>query len=73
MKNNEINKKFLSLTDANVRDEVLSHIANHYRITKEEALEEISDEEAEHLLDYLSGPVRTATSLLMRRHNLSPE
>lgn len=73
MKNHEINKKFLSLTDAKVCDEVLTHIANHYRITKEEALVEISDEEAEHLLDYLTGSVRTATSLLMRRHNLLPE
>ncbi len=32
--------------------------------------EEVTDEEAEHLLDYLVGNTRTAASLLMKRHGL---
>jgi len=29
----------------------------------------VTDEEAEHLLDYVTGPERAATSLLMKRHS----
>lgn len=68
MTNNEINIKFLSATDAKTRDEILSSVAKHYGITNDDALKEVSHEEAEHLLDYLTGDVRTATSLLMRRN-----
>jgi uncharacterized phage-associated protein len=69
--NQAINKKFLSVTDAKTRDDVLSAVANHYGITKDAALEEITHDEAEHLLDYLTGPVRTAISVLMLRHGLT--
>jgi len=56
-------------TDSKTRDEVLSAVAIQYGISKEEALEEITNEQAEHLLDYLTGTTRTAISLLMRRHD----
>jgi hypothetical protein len=69
--NQAINKKFLSVTDAKIRDDVLSAVANHYGITKDAALEEITHDEAEHLLDYLTGTVRTAISVLMLRHGLT--
>ena len=65
-----INKTFLAVVDAKTRDEILTEVANHYSITKDEALEEITHEEAEHLLDYLTGSVRTAVSVLLRRHGL---
>lgn len=71
MTNQTTNQKFLSATDAKTRDEVLNAIAKHYGITKNEALEEVTHEESEHLLDYLTGSVRTATSVLMQRHGLA--
>jgi hypothetical protein len=70
--NNKINMQFLAVTDAETREEILSSMANHYGITKAAALAELSHEEAEHLLDYLTGAIRTATNVLMRRHNLVP-
>ncbi|MDO9178664.1 MAG: hypothetical protein Q7U16_10200 [Agitococcus sp.] len=71
MTNQETNKKFLSITDAGTRDEVLLAIANHYGITKAEALEEVTQDEAEHLLDYLTETHRTAIHVLMSRHGLA--
>lgn len=67
---NAINVQFLSIIDAPTRKEVLLAVANRYGITKAEALEEISHDEAEHLLDYLTGAVRTSISILMRKHGL---
>jgi hypothetical protein len=66
-----ITKSFLAATDAKTKTEILTAIAKHYGITQSEALEEVTDEDAEHLLDYLTGNIRTATSLLMKRHNLA--
>lgn len=71
MTNQVINRSFLSVVDVKTSDEILSAIANHYGITTVEALEEVTHEEAEHLLDYLTGAVRTATSVLMRRHGFT--
>lgn len=68
MTNSQINQRFLSSTDAKTKNEVLSAIAAHYGITQAEAMMEVVDAEAEHLLDYLTGSTRTAVSLLMKRH-----
>jgi hypothetical protein len=62
-----LTKSFFAKIEAATKNEILSAIAAHYGITKEEALAEVTDPEAEHLLDYLTGNIRTATSLLMRR------
>lgn len=62
--------KFLAVIDAKTKAEILNNIAKHYGITVEQALAEVTDEEAEHLLDYVTGPVRTATSVLMQRHGI---
>ena len=67
MKNAKINMAFLKAIDADTREAIIRNIARHYGITKEMVLLELSDEEAEPLLDYLTGPVRTATSALMQR------
>jgi hypothetical protein len=69
MNNAQINTKFLQATDAATRSAILANIAKHYGITSEEAYAEVTDEEAEHLLDYVTGPERSATSLLMKRHS----
>lgn len=71
MKNNEITKSFFLLTDIKTKNSVLGSIAAHYGITREDAEAEVTDSEAESLLDYLTGSIRTATSLLMQRHRLA--
>jgi len=68
MNNAQINAKFLAATDAATKAAVLANIAKHYGITSAEAYAEVTDEEAEHLLEYVTGPERAATSLLMKRH-----
>ena len=67
MANNQINKSFLQAVHVKVKARIIDEIAGHYSITAEEALAEVTDADAEHLLDYLTGSVRTATSLLMKR------
>jgi DNA-binding transcriptional ArsR family regulator len=62
---------FFAATDAKTKIEILSEIAKHYGISESEALEEVTDAEAESLLDYLTGSIRTATSLLMKRHGIA--
>jgi hypothetical protein len=64
-------KSFFAVIDAKTKNDILLSIANHYQITQSEALEEVTNEESESLLDYLTGSVRTAVSLLMKRHGLS--
>lgn len=70
MTNAQTTIRFFSLTDDKTKIEILDNIANHYGITKAEALGEVIHEEAEHLLDYVTGPVRAAASVLMQRHGL---
>jgi len=70
MTNSQINKTFLKSTDSKIRGVVLSAIADHYGITKERAMEEVCHEEAEHLLEYLTGSIRLAASVLMQKHSV---
>jgi len=65
------NKSFLDVVDSKTRDEILANIAKNYGISEAEALNEVRLEPAEHLLEYLTGPTRTAASLLMKRHLFS--
>ena len=67
MKNAQINTKFLAATDAATKEAILANIAKHYGITSAEAYAEVTDEEAEHLLDYVTGNERAAVSLMMKR------
>jgi hypothetical protein len=60
--------QFLSMIAAADRAFILANIANHYGITHEEAYAEVTDEEAEHLLDYVTGAERWTTMALMQRH-----
>jgi hypothetical protein len=71
MTNQEINKYFLIKTDDKTRKAVLENIANHYGCTLQEAFVEVTDSESEHLLDYITGPMRPAVQVLMQRHGLS--
>ena len=71
MTNAETNKGFLETTDRLSRRLILAHIAKAYEITPEEAYEEVTSDEAEHLLDYMTYPERAAASALMKRHGFS--
>jgi hypothetical protein len=71
MTNAQKNIAFLRSADVQTRDAIFTAIGNHYGITRSEVQDEVTGADAEHLLDYLTGSVRTATSLLMRRANLA--
>jgi len=71
MTNAKINGAFLAATDAKTRTEILGNIAKQYGISQNEAFEEVTDSEAEHLLDYVTGPTRSAVSVLMKRHQMT--
>lgn len=62
---------FFEKTDAATVSSILDNIAKHYGITSLQALNEVTDDEAEHLLDYVTGAQRSATSLLMKRHGFA--
>lgn len=64
------NQQFLSVVGSDTRSSILKAIADHYNITPSEAYDEVTDVNAEHLLDYLEEPARSATSVLMQRHGL---
>lgn len=68
--NANVTKRFFSVTDAAVRADVLKNIAAHYGISTDEALAEVTDDEAESLLDYVTGPMRAGVLALYRRHSL---
>jgi phosphohistidine phosphatase SixA len=71
MQNQERNKLFLNLVDKDTRNEIVNSIATHYGTDAESIIEELTDnDEAEHLLEYMTEPQRTATSALMLRHNV---
>jgi len=65
--NGQINLKFLASIDSNTRYIIIDEISKNYKITSKEALEEITHDESENLLDYLTGSTRIAVSLLMKR------
>jgi hypothetical protein len=71
MTNAQKNFSFLRSADAQTREAIFAAIGNHYGITRDEVQDEVTNADAEHLLDYLTGSVRTATSLLMRRAGLA--
>jgi hypothetical protein len=65
-----LNHNFLSLIDIRTRQAILKNIADHYGISMEQAYREITDEDAEHLLDYVTGPTRYAVQALMKRYRM---
>ena len=71
MSNNKATLAFFAATDAKTKTDILAAIAAHYGISQSEALEEVTHAESESLLDYLTGSIRTATSLLMQRHGIA--
>jgi hypothetical protein len=70
MENHEKNKTFLTDTDSKTRSEILTSIAHQYEITIEAAASEVTNVGCEHLLDYLTGSIRSATSVMMQQKGL---
>lgn len=70
MSHHEQNAAFLSAIDSASRDAILAGIARHYGVTNREAFEEVTEPEAEHILDYMVEPERSAACLLMKRHGM---
>lgn len=64
-------RAFFAATDKRTQTDILAAIAEDYGITPAEALEEVTDPEAHHLLDYIAGPMRAAAHVLMKRHGLA--
>jgi len=60
------NARFLSNIDSKSKSLILESIAKHYGISTSEALAEVTGSEAEHLLDYLTGPAQRYASVLMQ-------
>ena len=67
MSNAELNKAFLDDVDTAVREAILKSIGTHYGISLESVLEEVTQENAEHLCEYMVGPTRTATWVMMKK------
>lgn len=64
------NATILNVLGKDVAREVCNSMAQHYRITPAEAQAELTHPDAYPLLEYLTEPARTATYLLMQRHDL---
>jgi hypothetical protein len=69
-KHGTFNKNFLGSCDVKTMDEILGSIGKHYGISRERVMTEIYHADAEHLLDYLTGEIRTATHVLMKRRGV---
>jgi hypothetical protein len=61
-----LNYIFLFHIDAATRETILGNISSHYGINKREAFKEVTADDAEHLLDYMTGAERVATKALMQ-------
>ena len=71
MTNQQINIQFFAVTDAATRARILNHIALNYGTTTAEIYEELTGEDAEHFLDYMTGAERSAAYLIYQRHGFT--
>lgn len=62
--------RFLELIDPRDKAAILDSIAEHYGVTPEKAFAEVTAPTAEHLLDYMVEPHRSAASVLMQIHGM---
>ena len=73
MGNGFITSVFLESIDKKTKNEILENIALNYGISVDAAYLEVTDNESEALLDYVTGPERVATSLMMKRFRMNWE
>lgn len=67
MTNAQKTEAFFAAIDDKTKMEILAAIASRYGVTLKEAREEVTHPEAENLCDYLTGNIRLATDLLMKK------
>lgn len=67
MTNSSVTVDFLMSIDGSLKNAILKNIANHYGITETEAWEEITDSEAENIMDYVTDEIRPAVSLFFNK------
>jgi hypothetical protein len=71
LNNGKINEAFLWTLDGKTYGEIVGSVAKHYGITMEQATDELTDDEAENILEYLQGGVRNGCSALFQKWKLS--
>ena len=64
------NEQFLNSLESKAKHYILKSIADHYGVTEDAIYDEVTHEEAEHLLDYMVEPFRSATHVIMQRHGM---
>jgi hypothetical protein len=69
--NGEQNKAFLSLISPIQREQIINSIAKHYQTTNEAITDEIENEEAHHLCEYMIEPLRMETYRTMQDKRMS--
>lgn len=67
MTNSQINKAFVSSLTSQMKNVIISNIASHYGIDATEVESEIYDDEAENIMDYITGPTRSAISVIYQK------
>ena len=70
MTKGQINRAFLAATAPHTKRAILDSVATHYGISQQSAFDEVVGDEADHLLEYLTEPTRSAVSVLMQRQGL---
>jgi len=68
MTNAQSNAVFLNKIGKSASNEILDSIGRHYGISRNEAFEEVTDDEAEMILEYMTGVERLAASVLAQRN-----
>lgn len=68
MNNGNNNANFLAAITDQAKLMILQAIAKHYGVSVAEIFEEVTAEDSEHLLDYMTGAERLAASVLMQKH-----
>lgn len=68
--NAEKNRTFLSNASKWTKEKALCNIAKHYGITTGQALEEVCQDEAEHLPEYMTGIERLEIYQSMKKQGL---
>ena len=69
--NGKINEAFLYTLHGNVYQEIVGSMARHYGISIDEATDELIDDDAENILEYLQGTYRTACRVLFQKWKMA--
>ena len=67
MTNADINILFLDSLDFKIVNQITANIANHYGCTSQEALLELMEDEAESIMDYITGSLRPVIALFFKQ------